>query len=166
MSGFGTGKARRWYLSPRTSRPRILLARHFVRSFRRECVVESPGIVLGKFWLSAKMYWAVTSQVDGSHLPPRGPILRRDGAAGKVVAAFVFSTSRSSENTHHTFCRQVSDLQSGDRSSPEGMMQPTLRVQSSATTRPPHQEARARGASERRSTATAARRSYSRRLVA
>src|SRR5580692_1076991 len=135
-----------WYVSPRTPRPRILLAWHFARSFRRECVVGLPGIVLVaiSIGLSAMTYWMFTSQVKGSHFPPMV------GAADSFMSAFVFSMSRSSEHTHHTFDRQVSNLEGGCRPIHRGMSQLTLRVLSSATTRPPHKEAQARRTSDGR----------------
>jgi hypothetical protein len=56
-----------------------------------------------------------------------------DGVAGTVVPAFVFSMSRTSENTHHTLDRQFSALESGLCTILQGIKQPTLRVLSSAT---------------------------------
>jgi hypothetical protein len=97
--------------------------------------------------LSAMMYWAIIIHSNGSTLPTVGLLLTLVGAAGFVTSAFVFSKSRRSENTHHTLDRQVSDLHNGFRSIRQGMMQLTLRVLSSATTRPPPQLARARGTS-------------------
>jgi hypothetical protein len=147
-------------LTPRTSRPRILLAWHFVRSFRRECVVGLPGIVLGAISvsLSAMMYWAFTFQGNGSNLSPEGLDLILVGAAGFVMSAFVFSMSRSSENTHHTFDRQVSDLNGGVRSNHRSKKKLTLRVLSSATTRPPCQILPARGTSDRLNVSATSRR--------
>jgi hypothetical protein len=132
----GLTAAMKWYILPRTSRPRILLTWHFARSFRRERVVGLPGIVLGAISvsLSAMMYWAFTPQVRGIRLASVRWIPEFDGEAGTAVSAIVFSTSRSSEHTHHIFDRQVSGHQS--------LMPPTLRVLSSATTRPPYRDAR------------------------
>ncbi len=102
----------------------------------------SPGVVLVAIFvsLSAMSYWAFTIQVNGIRLPPvvRVPLLVGD--AGTVVPAIVFSASRSSENTRHTFDRQFAELRRGFRSRHTGKMQPTLRVLSSATTRPPNHE--------------------------
>jgi multisubunit Na+/H+ antiporter MnhB subunit len=92
------------------------------------------------------MYWAFTIQVNGSRRPPAGLFLMLVGGAGTVVSAIVFRMSRNSEQTHHTFDRQVSNLDRGCRSIRQRFKQLTLRVLSSATTHPPHQEeARARG---------------------
>jgi hypothetical protein len=146
-------------LTPRTSRPCILLAWHFVRSLRRECVVGLPGIVLGAISvsLSAMMYWAFTFQGNGFNLSTEGLVLTLVGAAGIVMSAFVFSMSRSSENTHHAFDRQVSDLHGGVRSIHRWNKKLTLRVLSSATTRPPSQILPARGTSDRLNVSAPAR---------
>jgi hypothetical protein len=71
--------------------------------------VGLPGIALDaiSISLSAMMYWAFTIQGNGTRLSPVRPIQMPGGVAGTQVAAVVFSTSRSSENTHHTFDRQV-----------------------------------------------------------
>ena len=52
-------------------------------------------------------YWAFTFQGNGTLLSPvrLNPMLNR--VADTQVLAVVFSTSRSSENTHHTFDCQV-----------------------------------------------------------
>jgi hypothetical protein len=113
--------------------------------------VGVQGIVLSttSVSLSAMMYWAVTANGNGSSLHTVGLILMSVGAAGTLVLAFVFSTSRSSENTHHTFDRQDPNLDHGFRSIQRGIEPLTLRVLSSATTRPPFQDgARARGTSD------------------
>lgn len=67
-----------------------------------------PGIVLDAILisLSAMMYWAFTVQGSGTRLSPVR-LKKLNGVAGTQVLAVVFSTSRSSENTHHTFDRQV-----------------------------------------------------------
>lgn len=121
--------------------------------------MELPGIVLVaiSISLSAKTYWAFTVQSNGVGLTTVGALLSLFGAAGIFVSAFVFSTSRSSETTHHTFDRQVSDLNGGLRSIHQGMRQLTLKVLSSATSRPPRQILPARGTSIRRHTTVAAR---------
>jgi hypothetical protein len=71
--------------------------------------VGLPGIVLDaiSISLSAMMYWAFTVQGNGARLSPVRLIQMLNGGAGTQVLAVVFSTSRSSENTHHTFDRQV-----------------------------------------------------------
>jgi hypothetical protein len=53
------------------------------------------------------MYWAFTIQGNGTRLSPVRPNQMLDGVADTQVLAIVFSTSRSSESTHHTFDRQV-----------------------------------------------------------
>ena len=113
--------------------------------------MELPGIVLGatSVSLSAMMYWAFTIQGNGFRHSPVKQIPLLDGGVGFVASAFVFSTLRSSENTHHAFDRQVSDLQSGFRSFHLGMRQLTLRVLSSAVTRPPLQILPVWGTSDR-----------------
>jgi hypothetical protein len=117
--------------------------------------VGLPGIVLVAISVSlgAMTYWAVTEQVNGSRHPRVGPILLLVGAAGTVVSAYAFSMFRSSEHPHHTFDRQLLIPDGGCRSIHQGFKRLTLRVLSSATTRPLHQElARARGTSDRRIT--------------
>ena len=78
-----------------------------------------PGIVLDaiSISLSAMTYWAFTFQGNGTRLSPvrLNPMLNR--VADTQVLAVVFSTSRSSENTHHTFDRQVSIPIGGFRTS-------------------------------------------------
>lgn len=83
------------------------------------------------------MYWTFTLHVNGLDLPPERVILMLAGGAGNLAPAFVRNTSRSSEITQHTFDRQVSELSSGFRTIRQELMQLTLRVPSSATTRPP-----------------------------
>ena len=89
--------------------------------------------------LSAMTYWTFTIEVNGSSLPSADLILIMVGACGTVMSAFVFSMSRSSELTHHTFDSRVSVLHGGFRSCHQETMRPTQRVLSSATTRPPLQ---------------------------
>ena len=110
-----------------------------------------PGIVLGaiSISLSAMMYWAVTSRGNGFRHSPVAQIPILDGGAGVALSAFVFNTIRSSDNAHHTFDRQVSDLRGGFRSVRLGMKQLTLRVLSSAVARPPRQILPAWGTSNR-----------------
>jgi hypothetical protein len=116
--------------------------------------VGLPGIVLVTIStsLSAMTYWAVTFQSSGFSRLTVGLIMMLVGAADTFVLAHVFSMSRSSEYTHHTLDRQVSELNGGSRSIHQGMGQLTLRVLSSTTTRPPRQILPARGASNRRAT--------------
>jgi hypothetical protein len=103
--------------------------------------VGSPGIVFCaiSISLSAMTYWAFTFQVSGLRLSSRGRKLALNGVAGTAVPVIAFSMSRGSENPHHTLDRRVSDLESGFRTIRPGMMQPTQRVLSSATTRLPRQ---------------------------
>jgi hypothetical protein len=122
--------------------------------------VELPGIVLCaiSISLSAMMFWAFTFQVNGFRRPPAGLFLMLVGAADTVVSIVVFRMSRNSEQTHHTFDRQVSNLDRGCRSIHQGFKQLTLRVLSSATAHPPHhEEARARGMSDCRKLSVEAR---------
>ena len=113
--------------------------------------------------LSAMTCWTFTYQVNGSRLPPEGPIQMLIGEAGSFVSSIVFSMSRSSEHPHHTFDRQIATREGGCRSLHPGTTQLTLRVLSSATTRPPHHEqARARGTRDGRNGFDAAREYVSR----
>lgn len=100
-----------------------------------------PGIVFCaiSISLSAMTYWACTFQVNGLRLSAKGLESMLDGVAGTSMPAIVFSMSRSSEGAHYTLDRRISDLKSGFRSVHQGMMQPTQRVLSSATTRLPRQ---------------------------
>jgi hypothetical protein len=81
--------------------------------------VGLPGIVLGAISvsLSATTYWAFTVHANGLRLPPVtvNPLL--NGGADTEVSARAFSTSRSSENAHHTFERQVTVRTGGFRTS-------------------------------------------------
>jgi hypothetical protein len=81
--------------------------------------VVLQGIVLGviSVSLSAMTYWAFTFHSDGTRLPSVKMKLLLGGGADTNVPAFVFSMSRSSENTHHTFDRQVSIPIGGFRTS-------------------------------------------------
>jgi hypothetical protein len=103
--------------------------------------------------LSAMTYWAFTIQGIGSRLSTVGPILMLVGVAGIVMSARVFIMSRSSENHHDTLDRQVFDRSSGCRSVHQGIEELTLRVLSSATTRPERHKLPARGTSVRRTVA-------------
>jgi hypothetical protein len=97
----------------------------------------------------ATMHLAVTFRGYGFRLPSVGPILMLDGAVGIVVSAIVMGMLLSSEKSHRTLDRQVTDLHGGLRSVHQEIEQPTLRVLSSATTRPPGQILPARGTSNR-----------------
>ena len=72
-------------------------------------VVVFPGIVLDAISvsLSAMTYWAFTFQGNGTRLSPVRRNRMLNGVVSTQVLAVVFSTSRSSENTHHTFDCQV-----------------------------------------------------------
>lgn len=103
------------------------------------------------------MYWAVTFQGNGFRHSPVKQILKPDGGADVVVSAFVFSTIRSSDTTHHTFDRHAYDLCAGFRSFRRGIGQLTLRVLSSVVTRPPLQILPAWVTSDRLEVSTSAR---------
>jgi hypothetical protein len=66
--------------------------------------------------VGAIMYWAVTYQGHGFRLSTVGLILMLVGAGGFVVSAIVFGMSRSSESTHHTLDREVTDSKGGSSS--------------------------------------------------
>jgi hypothetical protein len=65
----------------------------------------------------AIMYWAVTYQGTGFRLSTVGLILMIAGAAGFVVSAIVFASSRRQVGTGtHSTDRQVTDSQGGTSS--------------------------------------------------
>lgn len=80
---------------------------------------------------------AVVYQGNGFGLTSVGLILILVGAAGIAVPAMVFSWSLSSDNVRRTLNRQVTELRGGFRTDHHEIKQLTLRVLSSATTRPP-----------------------------
>ena len=72
------------------------------------------GMVLSAIAAAAGaiMYWAVTYQGTGFRLSTVGLILMIAGAAGFVVSAIVFATSRRQVGTGtHSMDRQVTDSQ-------------------------------------------------------
>jgi len=97
----------------------------------------------------ATMQRAVTFRGYGFRLTTVGLILVLVGAVGIAVSAIVMGMSLSSEKSHRTLDRQVTDLLGGLRTVHHEIEQPTLRVLSSATTRPPGQILSARGTSNR-----------------
>ena len=113
-----------------------------------------PGIVLVviAISLSAMTYWAVTFHSNGVRHTTVGLVQKLLGAAGILMSAIVFSMSRSSENTPHTFDRRFLDLDGGFRSIHRGTSRLTQRVLSSVTAHPPRQILPAWGMSSRRHT--------------
>ena len=81
-----------------------------------------PGMVLSAIAAvaGAIMYWAVTYQGTGFRLSTVGIILMIAGAAGFLVSAIVFATSRRQVSTGtHSTDRQVTDSQGRSSSSHE-----------------------------------------------
>jgi hypothetical protein len=74
--------------------------------------VGLPGMVLSAIAAvaGAVMYWAITYQGTGFRMSTVGLILMIAGAAGFVVSAVIFATSRRAVSTpSHTMNRQVVD---------------------------------------------------------
>jgi hypothetical protein len=101
--------------------------------------------------LGAMTYWAFTIHGNGLRVSTVRLSPLQGGVANTHVLAFVFSMSRSSEYTHHTFDRQVVATHSDFRTNHRVTRQLTLRVLPSTTTRLPRQILPAREASNRRS---------------
>jgi hypothetical protein len=79
--------------------------------------VGLPRTVSGVSSLSATMYWSFTPHGNGTRLSPVRLNQMRDGGVGTEVSAHVVSMSRSSENSHHTYDRQIVARRGGFRTS-------------------------------------------------
>jgi hypothetical protein len=64
------------------------------------------------------MYWSFTPHGNGTRLSPVRLNQMLDGVAGTSVSNNDVGTSRSSENSHHTYDRQIVSRKGGFRTSP------------------------------------------------